>query len=70
MTSEDELPSKFLLTGHSYGGYISSLFASRNPDRVKALFLNSPIGHECIPEDYDELPIRMSSTLQEPVTGY
>ena len=64
------MPDKFLLAGHSYGGYICSLFACRNPDRVSALFLNSPVGHESVPEDFDEIPIRCSAGLQAPYTGY
>ena len=51
-----------------------SLYASRNPSRVKALFLNSPIGHEGVPDNYEDLlttdGIRMSSSLEEPAIGY
>ena len=70
MTNSGDLPNKFFLKGHSYGGYLSSLYASRNQERVQALFLNSPVGHESIPDDYEELPIRMSSNLEEPMSGY
>ena len=70
MTRNGELPEKFLLKGHSYGGYLSSLFACRNPERVKALFLNSPVGHERPPDNYDDITIRMSSSLEEPSSGY
>ena len=70
MTEEGELPEKFLLKAHSYGGYLSSLYASRNPERIQALFLNSPVGHESVPDNYEEMPIRMSSNLEEPMSGY
>jgi len=62
MTELGELPEKFFLHGHSYGGYLSALFASRNPERITALFLNSPVGAEPIPKDYDPLKIRLLST--------
>ena len=62
MTINGDLPEKFLLKGHSYGGYLCSLYASRNQERVQALFLNSPIGHESIPDNYDELGIRIDSS--------
>ena len=70
MTEDNLLPEQFLLSGHSYGGYLSSLFASRNPLRIKALFLNSPIGHEKVPDNYDTVPIRMSSVNNEPASAF
>ena len=36
-----ELPEKFFASGHSHGGWLMSLYASRNPDRIEALFLIS-----------------------------
>ena len=41
-----DLPDKFLLAGHSIGGYLASLYASQNPERVEALFCISPAGTE------------------------
>jgi len=38
----DDLPETFLLTGHSFGGYMAALIASMMPERVEALFLISP----------------------------
>ena len=38
------LPRKFLLSGHSHGGYVVSLYASQHPERVESLFLISPAG--------------------------
>ena len=66
MDAEDELPPKFYLHGHSYGGYIGSLYACANPERIAALFLNSPAGPEGIPEDYDIYKLRIKINCQEP----
>ena len=49
-----DLPEKFLLAGHSYGGYLVSLYASQRPERVESLFLVSPAFIEpYIEESYD-----------------
>ena len=45
-----ELPEQFYLAAHSFGCYLSMIYASKRPQRVKALFLMSPIGAEI----YDE----------------
>lgn len=37
--------SKFVLVGHSYGGYVASEVACQRPELVKALALLSPAGH-------------------------
>ena len=37
-----DLPEKFYLAGHSFGGYMSALYASRNPKRIKKVFFISP----------------------------
>lgn len=48
-----DLPSQFYLLGHSMGGYLSSLYASQNPRRVKALFCVSAAGMETYdPQNY------------------
>lgn len=70
MTSAGDMPKSFFLHGHSYGGYLSALYAIRNQDRVKALFLNSPIGHEKVPDNYDEIKIRMSCSSNEPDSDF
>ena len=37
-------PKKFYLYGHSNGGYQLGLYASKYPERIAKLFLNSPSG--------------------------
>ena len=50
---ELDLPDKFYLAGHSYGGYFSCLWASQNPERVESLFLMSPACMETYnPDDF------------------
>ena len=66
MTTFGYLPQKFKLQGHSYGGYLSSLFACAHPERIEALFLNSPVGPETMPDDYNPMRLRMSSGHYEP----
>lgn len=66
MSLNQELPEKFYLHGHSYGGYLSSLLACANPDRIAALFLNSTIGAEPEPSEYNFLNLRLRSGAQKP----
>ena len=61
-----DLPEKFYLHGHSYGGYLSALLACNHPERIAALFLNSAIGAEREPEEYDPMQIRISSDHEGP----
>ena len=61
MSLNSEMPEKFFLHGHSYGGYISSIFAVAHPERIAGLFLNSAIGAEPEPSNYDPMNIRVSS---------
>ncbi|KRX10757.1 hypothetical protein PPERSA_04924 [Pseudocohnilembus persalinus] len=35
---------KFILVGHSFGGYISTRYAIQNPEKVEKLYLISPLG--------------------------
>jgi cardiolipin-specific phospholipase len=35
---------KFYLVGHSFGGYISILYASKYPEKIIHLHLVSPLG--------------------------
>lgn len=66
MSLSRELPDKFYLHGHSYGGYLSALLACNHPERIAALFLNSAVGAEREPEEYDPMNIRISSNDTEP----
>ena len=70
MSLNQELPEKFYLHGHSYGGYISSIFACVHPERISGLFLNSAIGAEPEPSDYDPMKIRVSSGDLQPKNEY
>jgi pimeloyl-ACP methyl ester carboxylesterase len=66
MDADDDLPPKFYLSGHSWGGYMTGLYASRYPERIAALFLNSPIGPEALPEDLDIYNLRFKNNEYEP----
>ncbi|CDW82640.1 UNKNOWN [Stylonychia lemnae] len=44
---------KFILVGHSFGGYLCGIYASRYPYRVKKLQLLSPAGIGKQPENYE-----------------
>ena len=61
------LPPKFYLAGHSYGGVISSLYASHNIDRVEALLLVSPAG--TIPYDPENPPDQYNRRDVENITA-
>ena len=43
--------SDFILAGHSFGGYIATLYFERYPERVKQLILLSPAGTARFTED-------------------
>ena len=54
-----QLPDKFLICGHSMGGWIASIYASHRPERVKSLLLISPAGTEAYDEEtYDPYTFR------------
>ncbi|RKP38860.1 Alpha/Beta hydrolase protein [Dimargaris cristalligena] len=44
--------SKMVLLGHSFGGYMTALYALRYPERVEKLILASPMGVPEIPEGF------------------
>ena len=51
-----ELPDTFLMAAHSYGCFLTSIYASTRPHRVESLFLISPVGLETYdPENYSPL---------------
>ena len=41
-----DMPDKFYLVGHSWGGWGSMMIASIKPERLEGLFLMSPAGTE------------------------
>eukprot|EP01022_Parablepharisma_sp_SALTPOND_P017646 TRINITY_DN2858_c0_g1_i3.p1 TRINITY_DN2858_c0_g1~~TRINITY_DN2858_c0_g1_i3.p1 ORF type:complete len:305 (+),score=21.18 TRINITY_DN2858_c0_g1_i3:1100-2014(+) len=43
---------KFILCGHSLGGYVATKYAHNNPDKVMALMLISPAGMWPIPSNF------------------
>lgn len=43
----------FVLIGHSFGGYVSGLYATKYPHHVKKLLMLSPLGVSRIPPDFD-----------------
>ena len=60
-TANGDLPDKFYLTAHSAGGMMAMMYASTNPERVEALFLQSPAGAETYdPDTYDPYKIRLT----------
>ncbi|MDX1452376.1 MAG: alpha/beta hydrolase [Oleiphilaceae bacterium] len=53
---EDLKLNRFTLVGHSYGAYLSALYAKDNPARVEKLILLSPLAHQQdIPEPVEYL---------------
>lgn len=44
----------FTLLGHSFGGYISAIYAKQHPEVVKHLILASPLGIPAAPVDIDD----------------
>ncbi|PVV03686.1 hypothetical protein BB560_001828 [Smittium megazygosporum] len=45
---------KMTLLGHSFGGYMSSLYALKYPQRINKLILESPVGLQRTPEGLDK----------------
>ena len=48
------LRDKFVLAGHSFGGYISSVYAMRYPEQLSRLILISPVGVPEKPDSYSQ----------------
>ncbi|KAJ1737193.1 hypothetical protein LPJ72_000733 [Coemansia sp. Benny D160-2] len=63
---------KMTLCGHSFGGYMSTLYALKYPERVEKLVLVSPIGLPEEPPDYQEKlrnGFRVSRSRNKPAAG-
>ena len=69
-TQLEIVPELFFLAGHSFGGYLSAMLACKHKDRIEALFLNSAIGPEAVPKEYNFYEYRLSSSQTEPPNSY
>ena len=63
---------RFVLVGHSLGGFISTAYTLRHPEAVVHLVLADPWGFKQIPDDLSAfrrvpLPIRLLVRLLEPL---
>ncbi|KAJ1646600.1 hypothetical protein LPJ64_001936 [Coemansia asiatica] len=57
---------KMTLCGHSFGGYMSTLYALKYPEHVERLVLISPIGIPRPPEGYDQMLREGRGPLRRP----
>lgn len=60
--------NKFILLGHSMGGFLAASYSMMFPERVKHLILADPWGFTERPEDFKDLPflIRTISYVMKP----
>lgn len=62
---------KFILVGHSFGGYLAYAYTIKHPEHVKSLILADPWGFSEKPQDWDtrvSIPtwIRVVATVLQP----
>ncbi len=66
------IKKKFILAGHSLGGYVSSVYALRHPEDLERLLLLSPVGlpekpdsftHEEVAQRFNSFSSRMGARL-------
>lgn len=58
--------TNFILAGHSYGGYLSGMYASWKPEHIKKLMLLSPLGVKQRPENFELKQLRFQAGRAPP----
>jgi cardiolipin-specific phospholipase len=61
----ENLSKPFILVGHSLGGYLSTVYASKYPENVRKLVLLSPVGIPRAPEQRLDQPVSHDSQDDE-----
>lgn len=51
--------TRFVLAGHSFGGYIAGNYASKHPEHIIKLLMFSPAGVFDKPENFDLTTYKM-----------
>lgn len=57
--------SRYHMIGHSYGGMVSTLYASAYPERIKSLVLVDPLHRYASMENIDSLEVHYQLSLEE-----
>lgn len=55
---KDNRLDRFTLLGHSFGGYLATLYAKKYPQHIAHLILADPWGYSKVPEVRRQLPLR------------
>ncbi|EME28764.1 probable cardiolipin-specific deacylase, mitochondrial [Galdieria sulphuraria] len=63
----DSLSKPFILVGHSLGGYLSAVYASKYPENVERLVLLSPVGIPHAPEQQTSLSSPSQASSAQPM---